>query len=45
MDYNINVGNANTTIIIKNGIQVDESTILRWSKEISSREDIVILKK
>ena len=44
MDYNINADLANTTIIIKNGIPVTEKTILKWLKEISLKEDIIILK-
>ena len=44
MDYSINADLANTTIIIENGILVIEKTILKWLKEISLKEDIIILK-
>ena len=44
MGYNINVDLANTTIIIENGILVIEKTILKWLKETSLKEDIIILK-
>ena len=44
MGYNINVDLVSMIIIIKNGIPVTEKTILKWLKEISLKEDIIILK-